>query len=137
MSRTRTLLALLLTTVVGSVGCDSTPTDRPPPARPAAVAPPRGHPDVRTGTPKPDPKRLSYDPTTFTLTVYEVPGVPAQWMVRTGGQRAGVPIPRTHRFAAPVKAESTSVFYAVPNGGTSDPVTLRDILEAHAPPAVH
>jgi len=130
------LIATTLTTAV-AVGCDSTPTDRPPPARAAESAPARGHPDVRTGTPKPDPKRLSYDPTTFTLTVYELPGVSAQWMVRTGGKRVGVPIPRTHRFAAPVKAESTSVFYAVPNGGTSDPVTLRDILEAHSPPAVH
>lgn len=137
MSRTRMLLTLTLSAVVGA-GCDSTPTDRPPPARPAAdAAPSRGHPDVRTGTPRPDPKRLSYDPATFTLTVYEMPGVPAQWMVRTGGQRAGVPIPRTHRFAAPVRTDSTSVFYAVPNGGTSDPVTLRDILDAHAPPAVH
>jgi hypothetical protein len=135
MSRTRMLVSAF--TVAVAAGCDSTPADRPEPARPAAEAPPsRGNPDVRTGTPRPDPKRLSYDPTTFTLTVYDVPGVPAQWMVRTGGQRAGVPIPQTHRFAAPVKAQTVSVFYAVPNGGTSDPVTLQDILEAHTAPAI-
>lgn len=121
-----------------AVGCDSTPPDRPEPPRPTAdAAPPtRGNPDVRTGTPKPDPARLTYDPATATLTVYDLPGVPAQWMVRTGGQRAGVPIPRTHQFAAPVRAETVSVFYAVPNGGTSDPVTLQDIIEAHRPPAI-
>ena len=135
MPRTRTLVAALAV----AVGCDSTPTDRPEPARPAAAdsVPTRGNPDVRTGTPRPDPKRLTYDPDTLTLTVYELPGGPAQWMVRTGGQRAGVPIAHTHRFPMPVKAEAVSVFYAVPNGGTSDPVTLQDILEAHRPPAIH
>ena len=138
MPRTRMLVSALAALAVAG-GCDSTPADRPEPARPAAAdaTPSRGNPDVRTGTPRPDPKRLTYDPTTHTLTVYEVPGVPAQWMVRTGNQRSGVPIPRTHRFATPVRAEAVSVFYAVPNGGTSDPVTLRDIIEAHAPPTVH
>jgi len=136
MSRTRILVAAV--TAVVAVGCDSTPTDRPQPARPAAASvPTRGNPDVRTGTPRPDPKRLTYDPDTLTLTVYELPGGPAQWMVRAGGQRAGVPIAHTHRFPVPVKAEAVSVFYAVPNGGTSDPVTLQDILEAHRPPAIH
>ena len=136
MPRTRTLAPALTAALIA--GCDSTPADRPEPSRPAVeVVPTRGNPDVRTGTPRPDPKRLNFDPTTLTLTVYEVPGVPAQWMVRTGGQRAGVPIPHTHRFPTPVRAEAVTVFYAVPNGGTSDPVTLQEILEAHAPPAVH
>jgi hypothetical protein len=136
MRRTRTLAALAAGLLAG---CDSTPTDRPEPARPAAAStaqPSRGNPDVRTGTPKPDPKRLAFDPTTNTLTVYDMPGA-AQWMVRTDGDRSGVPIARTHRFATPVRAATVSVFYAVPNGGTSAPVTLQDILEAHTPPVIH
>lgn len=139
MQRTRMLAPTLAALALGALaGCDSTPTDRPEPSRPAAstAQPSRGNPDVRTGTPKPDPKRLAFDPTTNTLTVYDMPGA-AQWMVRTDGDRAGVPIARTHRFAVPVRAETVSVFYAVPNGGISAPVTLQDILEAHSPPPVH
>lgn len=139
MRRTRMLAPAFAALASGLLaGCDSIPTDRPEPTRPAdaSSAPSRGNPDVRTGTPKPDPKRLAFDPTTNTLTVYDMPGS-AQWMVRTGGDKSGVPIARTHRFAAPVRAETVSVFYAVPNGGTSAPVTLQDILEAHTPPAVH
>ena len=138
MRRTRMLAPTLAVFGSGVLsGCDSTPNDRPESTRPAATAPPaRGNPDIRTGTPKPDPKRLAFDPMTNTLTVYDMPGA-AQWMVRTDGDKAGVPIARTHRFAAPVRAETVSVFYTVPNGGTSAPVTLQDILEAHTRPAIH
>lgn len=133
MTRTRTLAALAAGLVAG---CDSTPSDRPDLIR-SAEAPATGNPDVRTGTPKPDPKKLAFDPATNTLTVYDLPAAKAQWMVRASGDRAGVPIAQTHRFASPVNASTVRVFYAVPNGGTSAPVTLQDILEAHNPPPVH
>lgn len=135
MTRTRMLAAI--TTAGVLAGCDSTPSDRPDLIRAADAPPSRGNPDVRTGTPKPDPKKLAFDPTTNTLTVYDLPGPSAQWMVRSGGDRSGVPIAQTHRFAAPVNAGTVRVFYAVPNGGTSAAVTLQDILEAHNPPPVN
>jgi hypothetical protein len=89
---------------------------------------------VRTSAPqpgKPDLTRLTFDPSTRTLTLYELSDRSARWMLATPAAPAGVPVDREYMFPPEVDLDldQITVFYTVPNRRPSPAVSLREIID--------
>lgn len=131
-------LPLLAVAVLG--GCQPARTpDTPGRGEPRPEAPPTtgtSRPDPLAvsnprRTPKPDPTRLRYDPSTRTLELYELAGKDARWMLCTPTDPRGVPVDRVHQFPAAMDLDLDRVsVFAVVAGRPSPAVTLQDILDA-------
>ncbi|HVK16513.1 MAG TPA: hypothetical protein VM533_06160 [Fimbriiglobus sp.] len=119
-------------------GCDAQPRATSSEARtvPTAVAPARHGDDyVLAPAPqahKPDLARLGFDPSTRTLTLYELTDTSARWMLASPATPAGVPLEREYKFPPEVDLDldRVAVFYTVPNRRPSPTVSLREIIDA-------
>src|SRR5262249_22813169 len=121
-----------------AAGCDAprepageirTPTasaDTPHPA-PEPIAP-----ATRAQAPKPEVGRITFDPTTRRLTLYELSDRSARWMIVSAAAATPVPVDREHDFppGMDIDLEHTTVFYTIPNRRPSPAVSLREILDA-------
>ena len=81
---------------------------------------------------KPDLTRLGFDPSTRTLTLYELPEQSSRWMLASPATPAGVPVDREYKFPpeADLDLDRVAVFYTVPNRRPSPTVSLREIIDA-------
>ena len=111
------------------IGCDSrpiadaseTPTTKMPSREPA---------DTRVRAPKPDTTRLAFDEKTQVLKLYDLPENGACWMVALPAEPRGVPAQGDFKFSKRADPKAVSVFYTLPKGGMSNPVSLQDIVDA-------
>lgn len=111
-------------------GCGTAPPAVPTPATPSSAT---AGPPQQPGTPpaeKPDLARLSFDPSTYTLTLYPLPARGGRWLLVTPDQPDGTPVSGTVRLPADTDADLASVFYTVPGRRPSPRVTLREIADA-------
>ena len=119
-------------------GCDAQPRATSTEVRtvPTAAAPTRpGDEFVRAPAPqphKPDLTRLGFDPSTRTLTLYELPEQSGRWMLTSPAAPVGVPVDREYKFPpeANLDLDRVAVFYTVPNRRPSPTVSLREIIDA-------
>src|SRR5690242_2712357 len=134
------LPALLAAAAAGmaATGCDAQPrgTATEVHTAPTAATPARPGPEfVLAPAPqpqKPDLTRLGFDPSSRTLTLYELPDRSARWMLVSPAAPAGVPVDREYKFPPEVDLDldQTTVFYTVPNRRPSPTVSLREIIDA-------
>ncbi|MGL6097083.1 MAG: hypothetical protein ACRC7O_14965 [Fimbriiglobus sp.] len=127
--------------LVALTGCDGPPraattTPTTAPARAAAKLDPAPTAIPRPGPPKPDATRLRYDAASRTLEVYSPPVPGGRWMLTTPHEPRGIPLDGPYQFPPTVNPDITAVFY-VANGKPSEPVSLREILEAKDFPSKH
>jgi hypothetical protein len=123
---------------LAAAGCDAQPRGTVTDAHtaPTAPAPARqGQEFVLATAPqpqKPDLTRLGFDPSTRTLTLYELPDRSARWMLASPDAPTGVPVDREYNFPPEVDLDldRVSVFYTVPNRRPSPTVSLREIVDA-------
>jgi len=110
-------------------GCDSQPTaqlgDSPPTK---AHGPEPG--EARIRAPMPDTTRLAFDEKTQVLKLYDLPENGACWMVSLPTEPRGVPVQGDFKFSKPADPKTVSVFYTLPKGGMSNPVSLQEIVDA-------
>lgn len=119
-------------------GCDAQPRAASTEVRtvPTAATPARpGDEFVRAPSPqphKPDLTRLGFDPSTRTLTLYELPELSGRWMLTSPAAPVGVPVDREYKFPPEMELDfdRVAVFYTVPNRRPSPTVTLREIIDA-------
>ncbi len=121
------ILAVGCLAMVGSA-CDSQPAPNVA-ARPDEAPKPNSA-EVRALAPKPDTARLKFDESTQILQLYELPDPGSYWMVSLPAEPRGVPVQGDFQFAKPADPKSVTVFYTLPRGGVSNPVSLQDIVDA-------
>jgi hypothetical protein len=114
-------------------GCDAQPRATSTEVRTAPTRP--GDEFVRAPAPqptKPDLTRLGFDPSTRTLTLYELPEESGRWMLASPAAPAGVPVDREYKFPpeADLDLDRVAVFYTVANRRPSPTVSLREIIDA-------
>jgi hypothetical protein len=114
-------------------GCDAQPRATSTEVR--TVPTRSGDEFVRAPAPqpnKPDLTRLGFDPSTRTLTLYELPEQSSRWMLASPATPAGVPVDREYKFPpeADLDLDRVAVFYTVPNRRPSPTVSLREIIDA-------
>ena len=112
-----------------AVGCDSQPAAQvgDTPVTKVVVQEPI---DARIRAPKPDPTRLTFDETTQILKLYDLPDNGGCWMVALPSEPRGVPVQGDFRFSKPADPKTVSVFYTLPKGGVSNPVSLQEIVDS-------
>jgi hypothetical protein len=117
-------------------GCDAAPRAASTGVRtaPTAANPARsGEEFVHASSPnKPDLTRLGFDPSSRTLTLYDLPEQSGRWMLASPAAPGGVPVDREYRFPPEVDLDLDrfAVFYTVPNRRPSPAVSLREIIDA-------
>jgi hypothetical protein len=119
-------------------GCDAQPRGTTTDTRtvPTAANPARpGDEFVLAPAPqplKPDLTRLGFDPSTRTLTLYELPEQSSRWMLASPAAPTGVPVEREYKFPPDVDLDldRVAVFYTVANSRPSPTVSLREIIDA-------
>ena len=116
-------------------GCDSRPSAQVG-ETPATKIPVQEPTDARVRAPKPDTARLTFDETTQVLSLYDLPEDGGCWMVALPAEPRGVPVQGDFRFSKPADPKTVSVFYTLPKGGMSNPVSLQEIVDAKKP-AIH
>jgi hypothetical protein len=112
-----------------AAGCDSQPTAQVGDT-PSTKIPVQEPNDARVRAPKPDTTRLAFDETTQVLSLYDLPENGACWMVALPAEPRGVPVQGDFRFSKPADPKTVSVFYTLPQGGMSNPVSLQEIVDA-------
>jgi hypothetical protein len=78
--------------------------------------------------PAPDPGRIEYNPTTRTLTFYELPES-GRWMIQRPGDQYPVPAGPEHKLPVGTDPDRTYVHYVRPGGQQSWTVSLRTIQD--------
>ena len=119
-------------------GCDAQPRGTTADARtvPTTANPTRpGGEFVLAPAPqplKPDLTRLGFDPSTRTLTLYDLPEQSSRWMLASPAAPGGVPVDREYQFPPDVDLDldRVAIFYTVPNSRPSPTVSLREIIDA-------
>ncbi len=86
--------------------------------------------DARVRAPKPDTSRLAFDEATQVLKLYDLPENGACWMVALPAEPRGVPVQGDFKFSKPADPKTVSVFYTLPKGGLSNPVSLQEIVDS-------
>ncbi|HJZ59282.1 MAG TPA: hypothetical protein VKE74_30335 [Gemmataceae bacterium] len=129
--RTRWLWAVACVALVGLCGCgaDPRPADEPVAGVPPAELATRDRSDKGPKLPPPASDQIEYDKVSRTLTFYELPNS-ARWMVQMPGAAVAVPTAARHRLPPGIDPDRTLVFYIVPGGHPSSPVSLRQIEKA-------
>ena len=125
-------------TALAVVGCGGALPDPPEtnrtatstPSRVASKAEPAPTVSPHPQSPKPDATRLRYDVASRTLEVYEPPIPGGRWMLTTPKEPRGVPLEGLYQFPPMVNLDQFAVFYTGMNGKSSQPVSLREIVEA-------
>lgn len=113
----RTALPAMLAILM--IGCDQSPRE---------VSQPRdGGDDPRNRLARPDVFRMSYDPHSRVLYLYELPD-DGSWMIATPWSRAGEPVSLSHQFRTEIDPAAVAVFYKLPGGQTSPRVLLGEII---------
>ena len=115
-----------------AAGCDSQP-NAPVGDTPSTKVPVQEPGDARTRAPKPDTTRLAFDEKTQVLKLYDLPENGACWMVALPAEPRGVPVQGDFKFSKPADPKTVSVFYTLPKGGISNPVSLQEIVDAQKP----
>lgn len=123
---------------VAAPGCDAQPRATTTEARtiPTATNPARpGDEFVLTPSPqpnKPDLSRLGFDPSSRTLTLYDLPEQSSRWMLASPAKPGGVPVDREYKFPPEIDLDLDrfAVFYTVPNRRPSPTVSLREIIDS-------
>ena len=113
---------------LAGLACNSQPAakvDDPP-----ADAPKLESADARNRAPKPDTNRLSFDESTQVLQLYDLPDDGGHWMVALPTEPRGVPVQGDFKFTKKADPKAVSVFYTLPQGGMSNPVSLQEIVDA-------
>ncbi len=137
---TRSPAPLVCALAVGLAGgCDGPPrADGPDAPRAAATTPTRVAAKAERAPtavphplpPKPDANRLRYDASSRTLEVYDPPVPGGRWMLSTPKEPRGMPVDGVYQFPPMVDVDGVTVFYVAANGKPSEPVSLREIIEA-------
>jgi hypothetical protein len=117
--------------LAGLTGCgaDPRPADESVAGMPPDEMATRDRPDMGPKPPPPATDQIEYNKASHTLTFYELPNS-ARWMVQLPGAAFAVPVAAKHRLPPGVDPDRTLVFYIVPNGRPSSPVSLRQIEKA-------
>ena len=133
MTWTRMKLALLSGGLaVAGISCDSQPVADVPDDRTGESAIPAPG-DARTRAPSPDAARLSFDESTQVLQLYDLPEQGGYWMVALPAEPRGVPMQGDFKFTKRADPKAVSIYYTLPKGGTSNAVTLQEIVDAKKP----
>jgi len=112
-------------------GCNSQPTSQL--ETPSTQIPAQEPSDTRLRAPKPDATRLAFDENTQVLKLYDLPDNGGCWMVALPAEPRGVPVQGDFKFSKRADPKTVSVFYTLPRGGTSNPVSLQEIVDAKKP----
>jgi hypothetical protein len=118
-----------------AAGCDAQPRGTTADTRTAATSSRLGDEFVLAPAPqplKPDLTRLGFDPSSRTLTLYELPEESSRWMLASPAAPGGVPVDREYKFPPDLDLDldRVHVFYTVPNSRPSPSVSLREIIDA-------
>lgn len=103
-----------------SLGCDRAPREVP-------VAEKAALPEEPTKLATPDVARMSYDPATRVLTLYDLDGG-QKWMLAAPWNKRSEPVGNDVTFMSEVDVDKVTVFYTTAAGQTSPKVSLREIL---------
>ena len=115
-----------------AAGCNSQPAAEVGDTSPTKVAV-QEPTDARVRAPKPDTARLAFDEATQVLKLYELPENGACWMVALPAEPRGVPVQGDFKFSKRADPKTVSVFYTLPKGGVSNPVSLQEIVDSKKP----
>ena len=141
MTRTRMpcYIVVAVAAALGGAGCDAQPREAavadadPQLASPTARAEPVRTADRRDQPPAPDVTRLSFDPSTRTLRLYDLPEKSARWMLKLPAAPSGVPVDGAYQFPMGMDFDPTdvAVYYTLPNRRPSPGVSLQEVMDAH------
>lgn len=116
------------------ISCDSQPANLPEDT--TSEAPNPAQSDTRAKAPIPDATRLKFDESTQILQLYDLPEPGGYWMVSLPTEPRGVPVQGDFKFSKRADPKAVSIYYTLPKGGTSNAVSLQEIVDAKKP-AVH
>ncbi len=113
------------------LSCDSQPTL--PSEENGTETPKLSQGDARTKGPIPDATRLNFDESTQVLHLYDLPEQGGYWMVSLPAEPRGVPVQGDFKFSKRADPKAVSIYYTLPKGGTSNAVSLQEIVDAKKP----
>lgn len=140
MTRTRMRQGIVVVAAaVAAAGCDASPrggavadADSQLVSPTARTEPPHG-PGRRDQPSAPDVTRLSFDPSTRTLRLYDLPEKSARWMLKLPAAPGGVPVDGAYQFPmdADLDPAGVAVYYTLPNRRPSPGVSLQEVMDTH------
>ena len=116
---------------LAGISCDSQPANVPEDTGTQTPNPVAG--DTRVKAPIPDATRLNFDESTQVLHLYDLPEQGAYWMVSLPTEPRGVPVQGDFKFSKRADPKAVSIYYTLPKGGTSNAVSLQEIVDAKKP----
>ena len=127
-TRVRVALSALALGAFVASGCGTATPPGPPPSPHAVGANDPAWIVNRPCLPAPEVDRITYDPRTRTLTLYDLAGND-RWAVKLPGDTTGRPVPAQHRIPD-VDPSDVVVYYTRPGFLPSAPVSVKQIQDS-------